>query len=94
MQTLSYIFKQFTIAFLLKNVVLLNEWLCVLDIQLKPILVENGIHVYETCSCLHGNNLNIVWYRVVYVECYVVGLIGFSKHTIYNMTTDFGNPRF
>lgn len=36
----------------------------------------------------------LFWYRVVYVECYVVGLIGFSKHTIYNMTTDFGNPRF
>lgn len=29
---------------------------------------------------------------VLYV-CYVVGLIGFREHTIYNMTTDFGNHR-
>lgn len=47
--------------------------------------------MYKTSSCLYENNLNIDWCRVVCVAYYVVGLIGFSKQTIYNMTTDFGN---
>lgn len=49
--------------------------------------------MYETSSCLYENILNIDWYRVVCVACYVVGLIGFREQTIYNMTTDFGNHR-
>lgn len=47
--------------------------------------------MYKTSSCLYENNLNIDCCRVVCVACYVVGLIGFSNHIIYNMTTDFGN---
>lgn len=47
--------------------------------------------MYKTSSCLYENNLNIDWCRVVCVACYVVGLIGFSNHIIYNMTIDFGH---